>query len=138
MLFEDNEGNNHTSKINVFPVSHTILFTREWKMDLFALHREIKSTLWPASRTINFFLPRCIIYYFSLFSFTQFFVKTITKKSTWRGLCRIYSALILNSTLCNRGNKSFSRVAHDFFSTIGSESGFFCPARGNKVYFMAR
>ena len=37
-----------------------------------------------------------------------------------------------------RENKCFSRVAHDFFSTIGSKSGFVCPARGNKVHFMSR
>ena len=37
-----------------------------------------------------------------------------------------------------RENKCFSRVAHGFFSTSGSESGFVCPARGNKVHFMAR
>ena len=37
-----------------------------------------------------------------------------------------------------RENKCFSRVAHDFFSTSGSESGFVCLARGNKVHFMAR
>ena len=29
-------------------------------------------------------------------------------------------------------------LAHDFFSTSGSGSGFVCPARGNKVHFMAR
>ena len=48
---EQSEGNNHTSKINVFPVLHTIFFLL-WgqKMDLFAPHGAIKSTLWPASR----------------------------------------------------------------------------------------
>ena len=35
-------------------------------------------------------------------------------------------------------NMCFSRVAHDFFSTSGSESGFVCPARGNKVHSMSR
>ena len=35
-------------------------------------------------------------------------------------------------------NKCFSCVARDFFSTVGSESVFVCPARGNKVHFMAR
>ena len=42
---EKSEGNNHTSKINVFP---------DQKMDLFAPHGVIKSTLWPASRKMNF------------------------------------------------------------------------------------
>ena len=48
---EQSEGNNHTSKINVFPVLHTIFFLLAGqKVDLFAPHGAIKSTLWPASR----------------------------------------------------------------------------------------
>ena len=40
---------NHTSKINVFPVSHTMFFLLGCqKMDLIAPHGAIKSTLWPA------------------------------------------------------------------------------------------
>ena len=34
-------------------------------------------------------------------------------------------------------NKLFSRVAHDFFSTKGSENGFGCPAQDNEMHFMA-
>ena len=50
---EQSEGNNHTSKINVFPVLHTIFFILAGqKVDLFAPHGAIKSTLWPASRKI--------------------------------------------------------------------------------------
>ena len=30
----------------------------------------------------------------------------------------------------------YSRVAYDFFSTRGSENGFFCPTRSNKLHFM--
>ena len=61
---EQSEGKNHTSKINVFPVLHTIFFLL-WgqKMDLFAPHGAIKSTLWPTSRNF-FFFPSCTIYYF--------------------------------------------------------------------------
>ena len=58
---------------------------------------------------------------------------------------KIYFASVKFVTLALLGhqtshsqNKCFSRVAHDFFSTSGSESGFVCPARGNKVHFMAR
>ena len=48
---EQSEGNNHTSRINVFPVLHTIFFLLAGqKVDLFAPHGAIKSTLWPASR----------------------------------------------------------------------------------------
>ena len=48
---EQSEGNNHTSKIYVFPVLHTIFFLLAGqKVDLFAPHGAIKSTLWPASR----------------------------------------------------------------------------------------
>ena len=48
---EQSEGNNHTSKINVFPVLHTIFFLLAGhKVDLFAPHGAIKSTLWPGSR----------------------------------------------------------------------------------------
>ena len=49
---EQSEGNNYTSKINVFPVLHTIFFLLAGqKVDLFARpHGVIKSTLWPASR----------------------------------------------------------------------------------------
>ena len=48
---EQREGNNHTSKINVFPVLNTIFFLLAGqKVDLFAQHGAIKSTLWPASR----------------------------------------------------------------------------------------
>ena len=51
LMPEQSEGNNHTSKINVFPVLHTIFFLLGGqKMDLFAPHGAIKSTLWPASR----------------------------------------------------------------------------------------
>ena len=36
LMPDQNEDNNHTSKINVFPVSHTIFFQRgAEKMDLF-------------------------------------------------------------------------------------------------------
>ena len=46
---------NQTSKINVFPVSHTIFFLLGGqKMDLFAPHGAIKSTLLPASRKNTF------------------------------------------------------------------------------------
>ena len=48
---EQNEGNNHTSKINIFTVSHTIFFLLGGKkMDLFAPLEVIKSTFWPDSR----------------------------------------------------------------------------------------
>ena len=48
---EQSEGNNHTSKVIVFPVLHTIFFLLAGqKVDLFAPHGAIKSTLWPASR----------------------------------------------------------------------------------------
>ena len=51
LMPEQSEGKNHTSKINVFPVLHTIFFLLcGQKMDLFAPHGSIKSTLWPASR----------------------------------------------------------------------------------------
>ena len=51
LMPEKSEGNNHTSKIYVFPVLDTIFFLL-WgqKIDLFAPRGEIKSTLWPASR----------------------------------------------------------------------------------------
>ena len=48
---EQSEDNNHTSKINVFPVLHTIFFLLAGqKVDLFAPHGAIKSTLWPANK----------------------------------------------------------------------------------------
>ena len=48
---ELSKGNNHTSKINVFPVSHTIFFLLgRHKMDLFAPRGVIKSILWLSSR----------------------------------------------------------------------------------------
>ena len=51
-------GKNHTSKINVFPVLHTIFFLLLGQtMNLFAPHRAIKSTLWPASRKNPFLVP---------------------------------------------------------------------------------
>ena len=51
LMPEQSEGNNHTSKINVFPELHTIFFLLAGqKVDLFAPHGAIKSTLWPASR----------------------------------------------------------------------------------------
>ena len=54
---EQSEGNNHTSKINLFPVLHTIFFLLAGqKVDLFAPHGTIKSTLWPASRKMSFVL----------------------------------------------------------------------------------
>ena len=43
--------NNDSTEMNVLPVSHTIFFLRGvQKMDIFATHGEIKSTLWPDSR----------------------------------------------------------------------------------------
>ena len=59
---EQSEGNNHTRKINVFPVLHTIFFLLAGqKVDLFAPHGAIKSTLWPASRKKHFLI---LFYYF--------------------------------------------------------------------------
>ena len=46
LMSEQSEGNNHTRKINVFFVLHTIFFLLGGQqMDLFAPHRTIKSTL---------------------------------------------------------------------------------------------
>ena len=46
LMSEQSKGNNYTSKINVFPVSHTIFFLLgSQKMDLFASDGAIKSTL---------------------------------------------------------------------------------------------
>ena len=43
-MLEQSEGNNHTSKINVFPVSHTIFFLLGGqKMDLLALYGATES-----------------------------------------------------------------------------------------------
>ena len=54
LILEQSKGNNHTSKINVFHVSHTTFYLLgSQKMDLFALHGTIKSTLWPVSRKTN-------------------------------------------------------------------------------------
>ena len=59
LLTEQSEGNNHTSKINVSPVLHTIFFLLTGqKVDLFAPHGAIKSTLWPASRKKIYFLSK--------------------------------------------------------------------------------
>ena len=56
-MSEQSEGNNHTSKINFFPMSHTIFFLRGGqKMDLFASREKIKSTLWPASKKVHYLL----------------------------------------------------------------------------------
>ena len=53
---EQSEGNNHTSKINVFPVLYTIFFLLAGqKVDLFAPHGAMKSALCPASRKKLFF-----------------------------------------------------------------------------------
>ena len=53
LMPEKIKGNNYTSKMNVFPVSHTIFFLRGGqKMDLFA-----PSTLWPAGRKNGFVCP---------------------------------------------------------------------------------
>ena len=57
-MHEQSEGNNHANKINVFPVLHTIFFLLAGqKVDLFAPHGAIKSTLWPTSRKKNLFHP---------------------------------------------------------------------------------
>ena len=56
---EQSEGNNDTSKIDVFTVSHDFFILRDLKMDFFFPHREIKSTLWPASRK-----KYCTTYYY--------------------------------------------------------------------------
>ena len=52
---DQSEGNNHTSKINIFPVLDTTFFSPEGqKMDLFAPQVPIKSTLWPLVEKINY------------------------------------------------------------------------------------
>ena len=52
---EQSEGDNHTSKINIFAVPHMIFYLLGGqKTDLFAPHGVIKSTLWPASRKNKF------------------------------------------------------------------------------------
>ena len=50
LMHEQSEGNNHTSKWMFFPCSTWFFFLRGSKMDLFAPHEAIKSTLWPVSR----------------------------------------------------------------------------------------
>ena len=54
---EESEGNNHTSKINVFPVLHTIFFLLAGQnMDLVSPQGAIKYTLWLAIEKNYFFL----------------------------------------------------------------------------------
>ena len=52
-MSEQSEGNNHANEINV-----SIFFLLgAQKMDFFASHAAIKSTLWPASRKNGFICP---------------------------------------------------------------------------------
>ena len=54
-MLEQSEGNNHANEINVFIVSHTIIFLLGGqKIDWFDLHGAIKSTLWPSSKKNTF------------------------------------------------------------------------------------
>ena len=74
---EQSEGNNHTSKINVFPVLHTIFFLLAGqKVDLFAPQGAIKSTLWPASRKKHLF---SLIVHFTLECFKNTILFTYMK-----------------------------------------------------------
>ena len=53
---KQSENNNHTSKIIVFPVSHTIFYLlKDEKMHMIAPHGAIKSTLWPNIRKNHIF-----------------------------------------------------------------------------------
>ena len=57
-MHEQSEGNNHTSKINIYSVSHTIFFLLGGhEMDLFALHGTIKATLWSSRRKNIIYVP---------------------------------------------------------------------------------
>ena len=52
LMLEQSEGNNHTSKIDVFPISHTIFFlSRGQEMDLFDSHGAIQSTSYLYNKT---------------------------------------------------------------------------------------
>ena len=46
----------------------------------------------------------------------------------------VVTLALLGRQTSHSQNKCFSRVAHDFFSTIGSESGFVCP--DSRKYFL--
>ena len=55
-MLEQSEGSNHTSKINVFPVTHTIFFLLGGpKVDFIVPCGANKSILWAASRKAIFF-----------------------------------------------------------------------------------
>ena len=45
LMPEQSEGNDHTSKINVLPMSHTIFFYQGVENGFVCPHGEIKSTL---------------------------------------------------------------------------------------------
>ena len=63
LMPDQSESNNYTSKVNVFPVLHTIFFLLGGqKMNLFVSRGAIKSTLWPASRKNTFFDDKNRIY----------------------------------------------------------------------------
>ena len=59
---EQSEANNHTSKINVSPVYHTIFFPLGGqKMDLFAPTREKNALFDPIVEKFNFLTKICEI-----------------------------------------------------------------------------
>ena len=68
LMPEHSKGNNHTSKINVFPLLHMIFFLLGGhKMDLFAPQGSMKCSLWPTSRKKYFlFITIFLIFYFTL------------------------------------------------------------------------
>ena len=70
--------NNHTSKINVFPVSHTISFLRGGKKMYF----------------FAYFFPICIIYYYYE-SVSSFFYRLICKNVNSKILYQRYPKLAI-------------------------------------------
>ena len=74
---EQSEGKNHTSKINVFPVLHTIFFSKGKKLDIFAPQGAIKCTLWLASRKNHQKIPK----FFTDFMYEDvFFIRSPRQK----------------------------------------------------------
>ena len=116
---EQSEGNSHTSEINVSPVLHTTSFPfRGQKMDSFAPHGVIKSTLWPASKKKDFFYPNGAI-------------KSTLRPASREKHCilRVWSLMPEQSEGNNHTSKiNVSPVLHTiFFLLEDQEMDFFAP-----------
>ena len=136
LMPEQSKSNNHTSKINVFYVSHDFFLRGGQKVDIFDTRGEIKSTLWPASRKMVLLALQWAIKCTLWPSSRKVSIMQLREKMYNLRVCNLMPEQSKSDNHTSKINVFY--VTHDYFSTRALENGFIWPAECKKIDFLTR